>query len=348
VFHSTSALGAIHVPYNWEYADQAAREAATGFVTADLGKLARQTDSNGLFMLVATTPTWIDVGGGGGSSAASQVVVPCRKSTAGTINKGQPVYLAGYGSGYVLVELVKADAVGTMPALGVSNDTITDSAQGNVVVFGKVENINTESWAINASLYVSAATAGLLVDTRPTGATSLIQAVARVTESHVSAGIITVMGAGRVNALPNIAEGKVWQGDSNGQPVESNLPVFGTRYQYAASEGESSNGTVTPVQKVRLTTPSLPAGDYRIAWFYEWMRDTAATSFEAKVELDDATVLSTHLTEQADATDWNPVAGFVVATLTAAAHTIDIDFWGESAVNTSYIRRARVEIWRIS
>ncbi len=57
-----------HIPYAWEYADATEREAGTGFADADVGKLARQLDDNTLWMLTATTPTWIAVGGGGGGT----------------------------------------------------------------------------------------------------------------------------------------------------------------------------------------------------------------------------------------------------------------------------------------
>ena len=54
----------IHVPFNWSYADETERLAATGFVTADVGKLARQEDDNSLWMLTDDSPeTWIAVGG---------------------------------------------------------------------------------------------------------------------------------------------------------------------------------------------------------------------------------------------------------------------------------------------
>jgi hypothetical protein len=60
-----------HVPYRWTYADAAAREAATSFSSDDVGKLSRQLDDNSLWMLTATTPTWLPVmvvpaGGGEG------------------------------------------------------------------------------------------------------------------------------------------------------------------------------------------------------------------------------------------------------------------------------------------
>jgi hypothetical protein len=64
-----SELTAIHAPYNWSYDDATEREAATGFVPADVGKLARQLDDNSLWMLTDDDPkTWVQVGGSGGGS----------------------------------------------------------------------------------------------------------------------------------------------------------------------------------------------------------------------------------------------------------------------------------------
>lgn len=52
--------------HNWEYADATAREAATGFTSADLKKLALQLDDMSLWVLTATTPTWTQVSGSAG------------------------------------------------------------------------------------------------------------------------------------------------------------------------------------------------------------------------------------------------------------------------------------------
>jgi hypothetical protein len=54
----------VHRPYTWEYDDQTEREAASGFVPADVGKLARQLDDNSLWMLTDDDPeTWTQIGG---------------------------------------------------------------------------------------------------------------------------------------------------------------------------------------------------------------------------------------------------------------------------------------------
>ncbi len=64
----------IHVPYTWEYADAATREAASGFEASDEGKLARQLDDDSLWMLTDySTPGWTGVGGGNSTDTHASV-----------------------------------------------------------------------------------------------------------------------------------------------------------------------------------------------------------------------------------------------------------------------------------
>lgn len=60
--HGKIVAGDVHIPYNWSYADAAAREGAGGFTSDDVGKLARQEDTDTLWLLTATTPTWEQLG----------------------------------------------------------------------------------------------------------------------------------------------------------------------------------------------------------------------------------------------------------------------------------------------
>jgi hypothetical protein len=54
----------LHRSYAWEYADATARTAAIGFVPVDVGKAARQLDSNSIWMLTDDSPiTWVQIGG---------------------------------------------------------------------------------------------------------------------------------------------------------------------------------------------------------------------------------------------------------------------------------------------
>lgn len=153
-----------------------------------------------------------------GAASTDAVTVSAKKSTAGTINKGQVVYIAGYSSPDHTVELADADNAATMPAIGIASSTITDAAAGTVVMAGEVSGLNTDTWSVGDELYVST-TAGTLVNSKPTGATTEIQKVAQVVVDDVSAGRIQVFGAGRVNDHPNVAQDNLWIGNSSGVPT---------------------------------------------------------------------------------------------------------------------------------
>lgn len=76
----------IHVPYAFEYADETEREAATGFISADVGKFARQLDDNTIWMLTATTPTWVAVGGGGVGGSGRTLISSQTPTGTGTVS----------------------------------------------------------------------------------------------------------------------------------------------------------------------------------------------------------------------------------------------------------------------
>lgn len=219
-FHDTEPVGSVHIPYNWTYADASAREGASGLVVGDNGKLSRQLDNNSLWMLTDYSgPTWVLVGGTS-SESADHLIVNVRKGSSGTITKGSPVYISGYNiGGWIEVEEADADDPTKMPALGLAEVNITSTATATVIAAGTLGGLATDVYALGANLYVST-TAGVLTDVRPTGATTLIQSVCRVIRVHGSDGQVMVVGAGRENDIPNLAENKIWKGDSNGQPQE--------------------------------------------------------------------------------------------------------------------------------
>ena len=104
-----------------------------------------------------------------------------------------------------------------------------------------------------------------------------------------------------------------------------------------------------------LTTPSIPAGRYRIAWYYEWAYDDTFTNYIGRVQLKNTTTLAEHNAEPSDSggggpggTDQRfPVSGFAHVNLTAGVHFIDVDF-GSSSGTTATLWRVRIEIRRVS
>lgn len=166
--------------------------------------------------------------GSGTSGDATQLIVSARKGSAGTINIGDVVYVSGYNVGQDLIEVEKADngSAATMPAIGIAETSITNTLTGHVIISGRLPSVNTAAFTAGDELYVSSV-AGNLTTTKPTG-TELIQKVGIVNRSHASNGVLTVIGAGRSNDIPNFtAADKYWYGAATGTSAEGDITAFG-------------------------------------------------------------------------------------------------------------------------
>ncbi len=159
------------------------------------------------------------------------------------------------------------------------------------------------------------------------------------------------------------------------------IAVFGTWYKLAKSTPVTTTTQVNWIQKLRLTTDSIPAGDYRISWKFQWNHDSAGNDFESRLQLDDTTNVYFQKQEPKDSrsndslnsssgySTPNPgeidvgggtyqfsttgaaqryiFEGFEVVTLTAGIHTFDIDFRTDNTNNPSSIWDASLEFWRV-
>jgi len=69
-FHKNLTGADIHVPFAYTYANATARNAATGFITIDIGKIAWQTDDNSVWLLTDDSPiTWFQINAAAGGVA---------------------------------------------------------------------------------------------------------------------------------------------------------------------------------------------------------------------------------------------------------------------------------------
>lgn len=124
--------------------------------------------------------------------------------------------------------------------------------------------------------------------------------------------------------------------------------AYGSYYAYAKSDGESSTNSITFVNKISLITSTVVSGTYKIEWYSEMSRNSASNDVKFRVYLDETTELCNTNFRIADANSWLVVSGFDVVSFTSTAtHRIDVQFAGQTALKTSYIRRARVEITRL-
>lgn len=175
--------------------------------------------------------------------------VKVRNSSGATLTKGDVVYVSGFNAGQVLPEVSKTNAssASTMPALGIVNETINNSADGEVIIAGVMTGLNTSAFTAGDILFAST-TPGVLTNVQPTG-TALIQNVATVLRSNPTNGVIAIVATSDVNALPNIPDAQFWIGDATALPTPrtmsgdatlSNLGVLTISASFAQSTNNLS------------------------------------------------------------------------------------------------------------
>jgi hypothetical protein len=169
--------------------------------------------------------------------------VRVRNSTTSTLSAGKVVYISGsYNINVAEVELARANSSSTMPAIGVIHEDIAVNTEGVAVVYGKADNMNTSSFSVGDTVYVSSSSAGD-ISTKPTG-TNLIQNIGIVMRSDGTNGVVKVTGVGRSNDVPNIPNGQAWIGNASGVATPTTLATVATSGDY----NDLSN------------TPSIPTG----------------------------------------------------------------------------------------
>ena len=132
--------------------------------------------------------------------------------------------------------------------------------------------------------------------------------------------------------------------------------VFGNQAGFAESIEVSTLSGSDWLQKVSLTTDNLASGNYLVQWSYQWNIDSTTQNFEARVELDNATIWN-HAQESKDrggsfentGTDQKIPVSFAKILNLSGVHTIDLDWRSPPGTNIeASIWDARIVLWRIS
>ena len=125
-----------------------------------------------------------------------KVEIHVKNQTGSQINKGEVVYASGTvgASGRILVTKMIADGtVAAKRVLGVAAENIANGADGKVIKFGKLRQINTSTFSDGDILWVSTSTAGAFQNTEPSQANGEIALpIAYVVYSSASVGEIFV------------------------------------------------------------------------------------------------------------------------------------------------------------
>jgi len=148
------------------------------------------------------------------------------KAKAGVaLSKGDVVYISGVSGGVPVVQKAQANSASTMPAFGLCYASASLNADVQIVTLGNLDGINTGSFSLGNTLYVSETTAGALTNSAPTGESNLIQNIAKVVkvDGTGNSGIYKVGGAGRTAATPNLDSNKIFLGNGSNQAVSTAL-----------------------------------------------------------------------------------------------------------------------------
>jgi hypothetical protein len=122
-------------------------------------------------------------------------------------------------------------------------------------------------------------------------------------------------------------------------------------YEYAERTTELTTTSTTYVEYLKLTTSSLPAGDYRVGWFFCWAGEVSSRNVYVRLELDDTTQIDAVSQEPQQPTAEGSIvsSGFRKITLDAGVHTLDIDMHREPGQpsKSASLFAGRIELMRI-
>ena len=178
------------------------------------------------------------------------------KAQAGeSLAKGDVVYISGISGNTTVVSKADADDAAKMPAFGLVAAAASSGNPVDIYTFGELSGLDTSSFSEGDELFVST-TAGTLTNSAPTGESSKLQKIAKVTRSDNSAGSVFIMGAGRSNAVPNLDDGDIFIGNASNQAVTASLNTKIEDYL----DGGTSTPVFSTINSGNITTTGYIAG----------------------------------------------------------------------------------------
>jgi hypothetical protein len=198
-----------------------------GDVTTNIPVTPDNTYQGELLYFDAVSNQWVS---GSEYGNLGEVTIWGKKGSAGTIDKGCPVYIVGFDDDIHEVELANATTATTMPVIGFTAEDFDNSGVYPIVTFGKITGLDTssattvvnpfgETWEVNDVLYM-AKTDGGLTKFRPSGTNTEIQRIAKVLKVSSTSGQLFIFNTARTAGLPNLTSDYLWVGNGNDTPQE--------------------------------------------------------------------------------------------------------------------------------
>jgi len=126
---------------------------------------------------------------------------------------------------------------------------------------------------------------------------------------------------------------------------DNNSEIFGSQYLYQVAEEVSATTSTDYQDKINYTTPSLPVGTYRVA--YHCLHKISHSSHESGIRfIIDGEMISKGMSKHLE---FSVKSGFIhLSFATPGTHVIQLQWRSSHNTKTSYIEKARIEIWRTS
>ncbi len=156
------------------------------------------------------------------SNLDGAIIFKAKNESGSPIAKGEAVYISGVSGNTPLVDVADASDSDKMPAFGIAMETASDNSEIEIVTFGDLAGIDTQSYTVGDTLFVDT-TPGQITNVKPIGASTKIQNIAYVTKVDNTTGQIKVGGAGRSAATPNLDAGQIFYGNGIGRSIPTLL-----------------------------------------------------------------------------------------------------------------------------
>jgi len=219
---------------------------ATSAPSYNAGRLWYDSTQNALAYYNDVTNNTLHIG--------EEIQLKVYNNTGSTINVGQPVYVTSTSSGFTYpnVALAIANTLTTGNVIGLANQAIPTGTAGYVTTIGLVQGVNTGSYTVGDTLYLSPYSAGYYQNTiPPTGYAIKLGIVAYVNSSngaiYVNNSILTVQAGNIVGqvALTNGGTGANLTAVAGGA-VYSSGSALGITAAGLSGQVLTSNGSSAP------------------------------------------------------------------------------------------------------
>lgn len=133
-------------------------------------------------------------------------------------------------------------------------------------------------------------------------------------------------------------------------------PIWGQNADYTFDDSISSTLSCDWQRKLRHDVTNLIPGEYRIGWYCEVKPDDGPNRHvNVRVKIDNRIVAEVDNTAISDDVDlpeinkgyWLQFSGFCYEILANQKHSIVLEYCSSGFEGAVYIRRARLELWRV-